>query len=74
MPLAQAPQDLQVNEDGGEVTIDLDETPLAAAPTVGQCCILHLIIMLCALTVAIYYTHDRKKRQKEEFETRAQLA
>ena len=56
-----------------EMIIDENETPLGAGPGEHVCCILHFIIMLGALTVAVYYTHDRKRRQQREFELRSEL-
>ena len=80
---APAPADL-VSSDGvsstapaytlrEEIVIMEGETPLAASPKENECCILHFLLMLCALGVAIYYTHDRKRRQQTEFELRAAL-
>lgn len=57
-----------------EVTIEEDDTPLGKTSTVEHiCCILHLIIMCIALTIAIWYTHSRKKHQATQFELRRQL-
>lgn len=54
--------------------IDEDEVPLASAEDVyHQCCVLHLILSLVALTVAIYYTHSRKKAQERVAEMEAEL-
>ena len=57
----------------GPVEIQEDATPLANGPVGQACCILHLLIMLVALVIGIYYTHDKKKRLEDEFEVRAQL-
>ena len=72
-PLGNTPAD-QNGQAEGPVDIQEDETPLADGPSGENCCILHLLIMLGAFAVGVYYTHDRKKRQEEEFETRAQMA
>lgn len=56
-----------------EVIISEDDTPLGMGPTERECCVLHFILMLCALCVTGYYTYDRKKRQEREFEIRAVL-
>ena len=56
-----------------ETLILEDATPLGAGPTERDCCVLHFILMLGALGVAVYYTYDRKKGQKREFELRSEL-
>lgn len=57
------------------VTVEEDETPLAGVPTVAEaCCILHAFLMIGALAVAVYYTHDQKMGQKREFELRRELS
>ena len=56
-----------------EVVIQEDETPLGAAPTEADCCILHFVLMLCALGVTVYYVCDRKHHQTIEFELRSAL-
>ncbi len=67
---AAAQQDYVVNE---EAEIADNDTPLAGMTEV-RCCILHFLIMMCALAVTVYYTHDRKRRQEQEFEVRSELA
>ena len=67
---AAAQQDYVVNE---EAEIADNDTPLAGMTEV-RCCILHFLIMVCALAVTVYYTHDRKRRQEQEFEVRSELA
>lgn len=56
-----------------ETVISEDEAPLAASPMEEDCCILHFVLLLCALAVTCYYTYDRKKRQEREFELRSML-
>ncbi len=54
-------------EESSTVQIGAEPVPLAG----GQpCCALHLALMLCALAVTVYYTHDRKARQTRIFELR----
>ena len=79
----EEPEEVEEPEDEGpdyilneEVVIGEDETPLAGGPmafSTQECCILHFILMLCALGVTLYFTHDRKKRQEREFELRSEL-
>ncbi len=56
-----------------EVVILDDGTPLGSAPTEAECCILHFLLMLCALGVTVYYVFDRKRHQTIEFELRSAL-
>lgn len=56
-----------------EVVIQENDTPLAGGPTERECCVMHFILMICALGVSVYYVCDRKKRQAREFELRAEL-
>lgn len=55
------------------VVIGENETPLGAGPAERDCCVLHFVLMLCALGVTVYYTCDQKRHQKREFELRAEL-
>ena len=48
--------------------IDVDQVPLAAAPQ--SCCIMHFVLMVGALAVAVYFTHDRKTHQWRIYELR----
>ena len=48
-------------EEDAALNIDMEQTPLSAPPQ--MCCALHFVLMLSALVVAIYFTHDRKVRQ-----------
>lgn len=59
--------------EAGGVTIEDDDTPLAGGPLEEDCCILHLLIMLVALAVAVYYTHNRKQHQARQFELRSRM-
>lgn len=54
-------------------TIDDNATPLAPGAETHECCILHFLLLLLALCVEIYYTHDRKKRQKHIYELRSEI-
>ena len=54
-------------------TIDDNATPLAPGAETHECCILHFLVLLLALGVEIYYTHDRKKRQKHIYELRSEI-
>lgn len=57
-----------------EVTIDEGETPLAGSPeSVEHHSPWHFFLMLAALGVAIYYTSERKRAQRREFELRSSL-
>ncbi len=56
-----------------EVVVREDAVPLGGLPTARECCALHFVLTLAALGVAVYYTHDRKRRQAREFELRAEL-
>ena len=58
-----------------ETEIEENETPLGNLEVEGEheCCILHLILLMVAFMVELYYTHDRKKRQKRMFELRKEL-
>ena len=38
------------------------------------CCILHLLILLAAFALEMYYFHDRKRRQGKEYDVRMELA
>lgn len=54
-------------------TIDDNATPLAPGSETHKCCILHFVLLLLALCVELYYTHDRKKRQKHIYELRSEV-
>ncbi|MDO4471801.1 MAG: Ig-like domain-containing protein [Bacillota bacterium] len=54
-------------------TIGDGQTPLAKNLLDLNCCILHLLIMLAAMLVLLWYTHDMKKRQRKIFELEEQL-
>lgn len=57
------------------VPVDNEGVPLAnKASTDHKCCLLHLLLLLLALTVEIGYTKNMKKRQKRIFELRKELA
>ena len=75
VPLANLPQTAE--KPGYEVKEEADiaenDTPLGLLDDIQNCCILHFLIMLCALAVTVYYTHDRKRRQEREFEVRSEL-
>ena len=45
-----------------------DATPLAAPAQ--SCCVLHFVLMLCALAVAVCFVHDRNTRQRRIYELR----
>lgn len=64
--LAAAPED--DSADDAVVTIDEEETPLAAGPQELTCSILPLLIMCIVLAIELYITHNRKKRQANEFD------
>lgn len=69
-PLAGGPTDGQT--DG--TTIEDGETPLGLMDDVTEdCCVLHLLLLLAALAVTVYYTHNRKQHQENQFEMRRQL-
>ncbi len=76
VPLANLPQTAE--KPGYEVKEEADiaenDTPLGLLDDIQNCCILHFLIMLCALAVTVYYTHDRKRRQEREFEVRSELS
>ena len=55
-------------EEQAPVEIGAEPVPLAASP--HTCCILHFVLMLCALAVTVYYVHDRKASQMRIFELR----
>lgn len=60
--------------DGYGVTVIGDaDTPLANSLLDATCCILHLLIMLAAMLMLIWYTYDMKKRQKRIFELKKEL-
>lgn len=60
--------------DGYALTeIDAENTPLANSLLDFNCCILHLLIMLAAMLMLMWYTHDMKKRQRKIFELEEQL-
>ena len=64
------------NDDNGNynvTTIGNGQTPLAKNLLDLNCCILHLLIMLAAMLVLLWYTHDMKKRQRKIFELEEQL-
>ena len=64
------------NDDNGNynvTTIGDGQTPLAKNLLDLNCCILHLLIMLAAMLVLLWYTHDMKKRQRKIFELEEQL-
>lgn len=55
-----------------ETVIQEEETP-EGLYIQEDCCVLHLVIMVCALCVAVYYCYDEKQKQEEEFFLRSQL-
>lgn len=55
------------------IVIGEEKTPLAGGFLDAKCCILHLLIMLLAAAVLIWYTMDMKKQQKRIFELEEQL-
>ena len=55
-------------EEDAPIQIGTEPVPLAAPPQ--SCCILHLVLMLCALAVTVYYVHDRRMCQMRLFELR----
>ena len=64
------------NDDNGNynvTTIGNGQTPLANSLLDLNCCILHLLIMLAAMLMLLWYTHDMKKRQRKIFELEEQL-
>ena len=71
IPDNDTPQDATPVTPG--VTIEENETPLAGGILGRECCILHLLIMLVALAVALYYTHNRKAHQEDQFDMRRKL-
>ncbi len=70
-PLGNGPDGYTLTENN-TVDISEDGTPLAGSP-VENCCVLHLLLLLGALAVELFYTYDRKKRQQEEFQVRRNL-
>ena len=50
-----------------------EKTPLAGDFLDAECCILHLLIMLLATAVLIWYTNDMKQHQKRILELEDQL-
>ncbi|MDO4176777.1 MAG: MBG domain-containing protein, partial [Bacillota bacterium] len=51
---------------GAETTvISADKTPLANSLLDSNCCILHLLIMLAALIMLLWYARDMKRRQRK---------
>ena len=50
-----------------------EKTPLAGDFLDSECCILHLLIMLLATAVLIWYTNDMKQHQKRILELEDQL-
>ena len=50
-----------------------EKTPLSAGFLDTECCILHLLIMLLAAAVLIWYTKDMKEQQARIFELEDQL-
>ena len=70
-PQGSEPEGYTLTENSA-VEVREDATPLAVSP-VENCCVLHLFLLLGALAVELFYTHDRKKRQQEEFQIRRDL-
>ena len=64
---------LVVTDGYNVTTIGDGQTPLAKNLLDLNCCILHLLIMLAAMLVLLWYTHDMKKRQRKIFELEEQL-
>ena len=64
-----------INDDNGvELTqIAAEKTPLANSLLDANCCILHLLIILAALIMLLWYMHDMKKRQKRIFQLEEEL-
>ena len=74
VPMADLPVDQGLDYDLSETeNIEDNATPLGLMDDIQNCCILHFLLMLCALAVAVYYTYDAKRRQKKEFEVRSEL-
>lgn len=55
------------------ITLDEEAAPLGAGPAEEMCCALHLVLLLCALGVTVFYTYDRKRRQVLQFQLRSEL-
>ncbi len=78
VPLGETPEEEEESytlTEEEETEIEENETPLGNLEVEGEheCCILHLILLMVAFMVELYYTHDRKKRQKRMFELRKEL-
>ncbi|MCQ2547085.1 MAG: hypothetical protein MJ161_06025, partial [Clostridia bacterium] len=50
-----------------------ENTPLAGGLLDAHCCILHLLLMLAALIMLLWYTSDMKRRQRRIFELESEL-
>ena len=67
------PDGLVAGDGYNVTTIGNGQTPLANSLLDLNCCILHLLIMLAAMLMLIWYTHDMKKRQRKIFNLEEQL-
>ncbi|MCQ2546790.1 MAG: hypothetical protein MJ161_04490 [Clostridia bacterium] len=61
--------------DGGIATTEIasEKTPLANSILDSHCCILHLLIMLAALLMLLWYAWDMKRRQRKIHELEDEL-
>lgn len=64
-----------INADNGVelAQIAAEKTPLANNLLDSNCCILHLLIILAALIMLLWYMHDMRKRQKRIFQLEEEL-